>query len=132
MPTSCLVQPAPKTRALRIIHANFGINRLNSLRAMAASVKHKYYAKNTVNCHLKALHSNYINVMSSNVWLSPTVGRIAITNTTQNTSIFKGRGPLKLRICIFFSKPWIIKKSEVPPYPFKCTFQMIKLLESVH
>ncbi len=37
----------------RLIHANFGINRLKSLRATAASVKHKYYAKNTINCHLK-------------------------------------------------------------------------------
>ena len=29
------------------------INRLNSLRARAASVKHKYCAKNTIKCYLK-------------------------------------------------------------------------------
>ena len=40
-------------RRTKIFHANFGINRLNSLRARAASVKHKYYAKNTIKCYLK-------------------------------------------------------------------------------
>ncbi len=39
-------------------HASFGIYRLNSLRAAAASVKHKYYAKNTIKCYLN-LHERY-------------------------------------------------------------------------
>ena len=29
---------------IRIIHANFGFNKVNSLGAMAASVKYEYYA----------------------------------------------------------------------------------------
>ena len=38
---------------IKIFHAKFGINRLKSLKARAASVKHKYYAKNTIKCYLK-------------------------------------------------------------------------------
>ncbi len=33
-------------------HANFGVNKVNSLGAMAASVKHEYYANFTICCHL--------------------------------------------------------------------------------
>ncbi len=43
---------------IRIVHANFGVNRLKSLKARAASVKHKYYANFTINCHLKLIQAN--------------------------------------------------------------------------
>ncbi len=49
---------------IRIIHANFGVSRINSLRAMAASVKHEYYASFTICCHLKRLFLVEKNVFS--------------------------------------------------------------------
>ena len=47
----------------KIVHANFGINRLNRLRARATSVKYKYYAENTIKRYL-----NFSEPTCANLW----------------------------------------------------------------
>ncbi len=84
----------------QIIHASFGVNRLNSLRARAASVKHKYYASFTINCHLNSVNGTIMSKeMLFQSGVSPSQSRKSITHLTdQEVHVILTQGNVNYRI----------------------------------